>query len=70
MISKIAKAKFDPGNKKTWLPLLTLDQAATILNVSKWALRKWDNDGGLKAIRIGSRKDRRYKKEAILKVLS
>lgn len=46
--------------------LLTLQEACDILNVHPNTLRKWDNEGKLKAVRFGSRGDRRYKKEDIL----
>lgn len=49
--------------------LLRISQAAKILNVSPWTLRLWDKKGLLKPIRMGSRKDRRYKKDEILKIL-
>ncbi|MFC1622563.1 helix-turn-helix domain-containing protein, partial [Patescibacteria group bacterium] len=49
--------------------LLTLNQASKMLGVKPETLRKWDNLGRLKAIRIGSRQDRRYKKEQILNIL-
>lgn len=48
--------------------LLTLKQAAQILKVNEQTLRRWDNDGILKAVRIGTRRgigDRRYRKEDI-----
>jgi excisionase family DNA binding protein len=50
-------------------PLLKLNEAAKLLNVSPWTLRLWDNNGKLKAVRIGTRKDRRYRKEDILVIL-
>jgi len=62
--------QFTPSVPRTWPPLLTIKQTAQILNVSPWTLRQWDNNGKLKAIRIGSRKDRRYKKEDIIDVLN
>ena len=46
--------------------LLTLQEACDVLSVHPNTLRKWDNEGKLKAIRFGSRGDRRYKKEDIL----
>lgn len=52
--------------------LLTIKQAAKILNVNAQTLRRWDNNGTLKALRIGTRKgvgDRRYKKKDILKFI-
>lgn len=45
--------------------LLTIRQAAKILNVNVETLRRWDKRGKLKAIRIGSRGDRRYRKTDI-----
>ena len=59
-------------NKKlTALPdILTLQQACDILNCHPNTLRKWDNSGLLKAIRFGTRRDRRYNKEDILKLLN
>jgi excisionase family DNA binding protein len=49
--------------------ILTMKQARELLNVHPNTLRNWDNKGILKAIRFGSRRDRRYKKEDILKIL-
>lgn len=48
--------------------LLTLKQVASILKVNPATLRRWDNEGRLKAVRIGSRRgvgDRRYQIEDI-----
>ncbi|MCX6702221.1 MAG: helix-turn-helix domain-containing protein [Candidatus Zambryskibacteria bacterium] len=50
--------------------ILTLQQACEVLNCHPNTLRKWDNNGYLKAIRFGKRRDRRYKKEDVLKILS
>jgi excisionase family DNA binding protein len=56
--------------KKERLPnIITLQQACEILNCHPNTLRNWDNKGILKAIRFGSRGDRRYKKGDILKLL-
>ncbi len=49
--------------------LLTITQAATMLNVSKDTLRRWDNNNYLKAVRVGKRRDRRYKKEDINNII-
>ncbi|MCL5410244.1 MAG: helix-turn-helix domain-containing protein [Patescibacteria group bacterium] len=49
--------------------ILTLQQACEVLNCHPNTLRGWDNRGILKAIRFGSRKDRRYKKVDILKFI-
>lgn len=56
--------------KEQKLPeILTLRQACEILNCHPNTLRNWDNAGALKAIRFGSRGDRRYHKEDILKII-
>lgn len=50
------------------LELLTLEETSTILKVHPGTLRRWDKEGLLKAVRIGSRRgigDRRYRKEDI-----
>ncbi len=49
--------------------ILTLQQACEVLNCHPNTLRGWDNRDVLKAIRFGSRKDRRYKKTDILKFI-
>lgn len=59
---------FTPSSPRTWPQLLNLKQAAQILGVSPWTLRKWDNEGRLKAVRIGTGKHRRYKKDEIIRV--
>lgn len=50
--------------------LLKLSEAAELLNVHPNTLRKWDKKGILKAIRFGERKDRRYRKEDIMKLVN
>jgi len=49
--------------------IITLAEASDILGVHPNTLRKWDNKGFLKAIRIGTRKDRRYRKGEVVKIL-
>lgn len=50
--------------------ILTLKQACEFLNCHPNTLRNWDNKGTLKAIRFGTRKDRRYKKKDILRLIN
>lgn len=50
--------------------LLTLEQVSELLQVHPNTLRNWDKDGTLKAIRIGSRKLYRYKKNEIENFIS
>ena len=49
--------------------IITLAEACDILGMHPNTLRKWDNKGFLKAIRIGTRRDRRYRKSDVLKLL-
>jgi DNA-binding transcriptional MerR regulator len=49
--------------------IITLKEACEILHCHPNTLRSWDNKNLLKAIRFGSRGDRRYKKIDILKLL-
>lgn len=50
--------------------IITLAEACGILGLHPNTLRKWDNKGYFKAIRYGTRKDRRYRKSDILKLLN
>lgn len=50
--------------------LLSLKETAEILKCHPNTLRQWDKKGILKAVRFGQRKDRRYKKEDVLAMLS
>lgn len=56
--------------EKTDIPeLLTLKEACEILKVHPNTLRQWDEKGILKAVRFGQRRDRRYKKEDLLRLI-
>ncbi len=58
-------------DKKAKFPeLLTLSEACQILKVHPNTLRKWDRKGILLAVRFGVRKDRRYRKEDIMKLVN
>ena len=46
--------------------LLTVKEVAEVLRVSPLTIKRWGKRGKLPAIRINSRGDRRYKKEAVL----
>ena len=50
--------------------LLRISDAAEIFGVNPETLRRWDDSGQLKAIRLGTRRDRRYDKDEILKHIS
>lgn len=60
------KKKLDIKN----LPdLLTVREVAELLRVSPLTIKRWGKKGKLPPIRINSRGDRRYKKEAVLYLL-
>ncbi len=46
-------------------PMLTTSEVARILNVHINTVRRWSNQGVLKAYRIGSRGDRRFRREDV-----
>lgn len=50
--------------------LLTLTQVCKILNIHPNTLRNWDANGQLKAVRVGVKRIRRYKREDILKLIN
>lgn len=56
-------------NLDTLPEILTLQQACKILNCHPNTLRNWDRRGILKAIRFGTRRDRRYRKSDLLKII-
>ncbi len=58
-----------PKTKDELPKLLTIRQAAEILNVHVETLRRWDKSGKLKAIRVNDRGDRRYKPEDLKKLM-
>jgi len=49
--------------------LLTVREVAELLRVSPLTIKRWGKRGKLNPIRINSRGDRRYKKEAVLWLL-
>ena len=69
MLSDKSMTKSTENNKE--MPeLLTLKEACDILKCHPNTLRQWDRKGILVAVRFGERKDRRYRKEDILKLLN
>jgi len=69
----ISKTKKISQKKKLSLEnlpdLLTVREVAELLRVSPLTIKRWGKRGKLPAIRINSRGDRRYKKEAVLWLL-
>lgn len=56
-------------SRKYKVKLLTLPQACELLQVHPNTLRAWDKKGYLKAVRIGPRGDRRFKREDVIRVM-
>jgi excisionase family DNA binding protein len=51
------------------IELLTLQEACDVLKVHPNTLRQWDKIGTLPAIRIGTKRIRRYRKQDIISFL-
>lgn len=49
--------------------LITIKKASELLGVTSLTLRRWDKSGRLKAIRVGSRGDRRYEDSKLLQLI-
>ncbi len=49
-----------PGSNKD--DLLNIKQAAAALNVSEVSLRRWTNEGSLACVRVGKRRERRFRR--------
>jgi len=59
-----------PVSKNQEIPeLLTLKEVSVILKCHPNTLRQWDKKGILSAVRIGERRDRKYRKSDIMKLL-
>lgn len=74
MSDQTTRSSFQPVSQNPMsiqnLPdLLTVREVAEILRVSPLTIKRWGKRGKLPAIRINSRGDRRYKKEAVLWLL-
>ena len=50
-------------------PMLTTSEVARLLNVHINTVRRWSNKGVLKTYRIGSRGDRRFERDDVIKFL-
>ena len=58
------------ANRKEISPMLTVSEVARLLSVHINTVRRWSNQGILKAYRVGSRGDRRFRREDIASFLS
>jgi len=57
------------ANYKEIQGMLTISEVAQILNVHVNTVRRWSNHGVLKSYRIGTRGDRRFRKEDVASFL-
>lgn len=62
--------KQDMANHRKIDPMLTTSDVAHLLNIHMNTVRRWSNQGILRAYRIGSRGDRRFRQEDITIFLS
>jgi excisionase family DNA binding protein len=58
------------ANYKEIDPMLTVSDVARLLNIHINTVRRWSNQGVLKAYRVGSRGDRRFRRDDIVRFLS
>jgi excisionase family DNA binding protein len=49
--------------------LLTIKEVSKLLNVHANTLRNWEREGLIDVVRIGPRRDRRYEKLAIKRII-
>lgn len=49
--------------------LLTIRDVTHLLNVHANTLRNWEKEGLINVVRIGPRRDRRYEKQVIKKIM-
>jgi excisionase family DNA binding protein len=58
------------ANRAPVTPMLTTTEVAAILNVHINTVRRWSNQGTLKAYQLGPRGDRRFRREDIEEFLA
>ena len=56
----------EDGGATDAIELLDISEAAQFLNVSETSLRRWTNDGLLPCLRIGRRRERRFRRADLL----
>ncbi len=57
-------SRSDPGSE-----LLNIKEAAALLKVSEASLRRWTNTGRLACLRIGAKRERRFRREDLMSFL-
>ena len=49
--------------------LISLGKAAALLGIHANTMRTWENEGRIKAVRVGPRRDRRFDEEEVLALM-
>lgn len=57
------------GQSERETDLLTITQAAALLNVSAVSLRRWTDSGRLPCLRVGARRERRFRRQDLMAML-
>jgi excisionase family DNA binding protein len=60
----------DMGNGEQMDDMLTVREVARLFHIHPNTLRRWSNDGRIKAYRITPRGDRRFRREEITRFLA
>ena len=60
----------DTRSEERMSNMLTLREVARLLHVHPNTLRRWSNDGKIRAYRITERGDRRFKREEVARFLA
>ncbi len=60
----------DTRSEERMSNMLTLREVARVLHVHPNTLRRWSNDGKIRAYRITERGDRRFKREEVARFLA
>jgi len=60
----------DTESEERMSNMLTLREVARVLHVHPNTLRRWSNDGKIRAYRITERGDRRFKREEVARFLA
>lgn len=51
------------------MPLLTVREVSELLHIHQNTLRRWNDQGLIRSIRLGPRGDRRFRREDIINVM-
>jgi excisionase family DNA binding protein len=60
----------DMGNAEQMSEMLTVREVARLFHIHPNTLRRWSNDGRIRAYRITSRGDRRFRRDEIARFMA